>query len=339
VANSHSERLVHLDGATGLQHRASVGFRCRFIERSSVDDRVTAQLRRSAIAGPAIADCRARAERIPHIDHRLAKRAEPGSPCLHLLFLRFWGLGHLPAGVQVQEFRYRLLLWCWSANPLLADADWRHRYHVQTAAKSTTMQDNRAVPSDLRLSDLPTAVRAEYRRIFTERRDDLLAVSFNAVLVTICWFLLPAGIQDWLFTLHGALAFPYFLEMWMLADAPATNVAGRDSVRALPQLQDPTALRLWLRAKHIVLWSFVGPVCALVTVVIGIVQHRYAAGAAVAITLLFLPLAVLSVAAWVGLWLPYHPQKLLWRWQHAPTGAPRCFAGPFLYSFHSSWCR
>jgi hypothetical protein len=178
------------------------------------------------------------------------------------------------------------------------------------------MQDNRAVPSDLRLSDLSTAVRAEYRRIFTERHDDLLAVSFNAVLVTICWFLLPAGIQDWLFTLHGALAFPYFLEMWMLADAPATNVAGRDSVRALPQLQDPTALRLWLRAKHIVLWSFVGPVCALVAVVIGTVQHRYAAGAAVAITLLFLPLAVLSVAAWVGLWLPYHPQKLLWRWQH-----------------------
>jgi hypothetical protein len=24
----------------------------------------------------------------------------------------------------------------------------------------------------------------------------------------------------------------------------------------------------------------------------------------------------LSVAAWVGLWLPYHPQKLLWRWRH-----------------------
>jgi hypothetical protein len=178
------------------------------------------------------------------------------------------------------------------------------------------MQDNRAVPSDLRLSDLSAAVRAEYRRIFTERRDDLLAVSFNAVLVTLCWLLLPDSIQDWLFTLHGALAFPYFLEMWMLADAPATNVAGRDAVRALPQLQDPAALRLWLRAKHIVLWSLVGPVCALVAAVIGIVQQRYTAGAAVAITLLFLPLGVLSVASWMGLWLPYHPQKLLWRWQH-----------------------
>jgi hypothetical protein len=178
------------------------------------------------------------------------------------------------------------------------------------------MQDNRAVPSDLRLSDLSAAVRAEYRRIFVERRDDLLAVGFNAVLVTLCWLLLPDSIQDWLFTLHGALAFPYFLEMWMLADAPATNVAGRDAAGALPQLRDPAALRLWLRAKHIVLWSLVGPVCALVAVVIGVVQQRYTASAAVAITLLFLPLGVLSVASWVGLWLPYHPQKLLWRWQH-----------------------
>jgi hypothetical protein len=91
---------------------------------------------------------------------------------------------------------------------------------------------------------------------------------------------------------------------------------GRDAVRAVAYLRDPAALRLWLRAKHLVLCSLVGPVCALVAVVIGIVQHRYTAGAAVAITLLFLPLGVLSVAAWIGLWVPYRPQKLLWRWQH-----------------------
>ena len=136
------------------------------------------------------------------------------------------------------------------------------------------------------------------------------------MLVTICWFLLPDSIRNWLFTLHGALAFPYVLEMWMLGDTPATNVAGRDAVRAVAQLHDPAALRVWLRAKHLVLASFVGPTAALVAVVIGIVQQRYEAAAAVAITLLFLPLGVLSVAAWVGLWLPYHPQKLLWRWRH-----------------------
>jgi hypothetical protein len=178
------------------------------------------------------------------------------------------------------------------------------------------MQDNRAVPSDLSLSDLSTAVAAEYQRILTERRDDLVAISFNGLLVTFCWLLLPTNILNWLFTLHGALAFPYFLAMWMLGDTPATNVAGRDAVRAAAQLHDPAALRIWLRAKHIVMWSFVGPIAAIVAIVIGAVQHRYDAAAAVAITLLFLPLGVLSLAAWVGLWLPYHPQKLLWRWQH-----------------------
>jgi hypothetical protein len=194
--------------------------------------------------------------------------------------------------------------------------EWRHPYDVQTEAKSTAMQDNRAVPSDLSLSDLSTAVGVEYQRILTERRDDLVAISFNGLLVTFCWLLLPTNILNWLFTLHGALAFPYFLEMWMLGDTPATNVAGRDAVRAAAQLHDPAALRIWLRAKHIVMWSFVGPIAAIVAIVIGAVQHRYEAAAAVAITLLFLPLGVLSLAAWVGLWLPYHPQKLLWRWQH-----------------------
>ena len=70
----------------------------------------------------------------------------------------------------------------------------------------------------------------------------LIAVGFNALLVTICWFLLPDKIVNWLFTLHGPLAFPYFLEMWMLGDTPATNVAGRDAVRAAQQLHDPAAI-------------------------------------------------------------------------------------------------
>ena len=92
--------------------------------------------------------------------------------------------------------------------------------------------------SELSLTDVSTAVRSEYRRIFTERRDDLIAVGFNAGLVTICWFLLPDSIRNWLFTLHGALAFPFVLEMWMLGDTPATNVAGRDAVRAVSQMQE-----------------------------------------------------------------------------------------------------
>jgi hypothetical protein len=193
-------------------------------------------------------------------------------------------------------------------------------YDVRSAPKSTptlsSIEHNRAVPSQPDLTDLSAAIKSEYRRIFTERRDDLIAVGFNAMLVTFCWYLLPGSIVNWLFTLHGPLAFPYVLEMWMLGDTPATNVAGRDAVRAAQQLHNPAALRLWLRAKHIVMWSFVGPVGAIVAIVIGVVQHRHDDAAAAATVLLFLPLGVLSVAAWIGIWMPYHPQKLLWRWRH-----------------------
>jgi hypothetical protein len=64
------------------------------------------------------------------------------------------------------------------------------------------------------------------------------------------------------------------------------------------------------------MWSFVGPVGAIVAIVIGLVHDRYDDAAAAATVLLFLPLGVLSVAAWIGIWMPYHPQKLLWRWRH-----------------------
>src|SRR3954463_7002589 len=89
---------------------------------------------------------------------------------------------------------------------------------IQMDGTPSLMHHNQAVASQLDLTDLSTAIRSEYARIFTERRDDLIAVGCNALLVTICWFLLPDKIVNWLFTLHGPLAFPYFLEMWMLGD-------------------------------------------------------------------------------------------------------------------------
>ena len=170
--------------------------------------------------------------------------------------------------------------------------------------------------SEVKRQSTSSAIKAEYKRILTIRRDDLVAVVVNAGLVTMCWFLLPDTALNWLFALHGALAFAYVLEMWMLADTPATNVLGRDPDRALSLLRDPTAMRQWLRAKHIALWTFVGPPCAVVALVIGIARGQYMQAVAVALILLSLPLGVLSVAAWIGIWLPYHPRGLLWRWRH-----------------------
>jgi hypothetical protein len=176
--------------------------------------------------------------------------------------------------------------------------------------------ENLAVTSEVERQSTSSAIKAEYKRMLTIRRDDLVAVAVNAGLVTICWFLLPDTALNWLFALHGALAFAYVLEMWMLADAPATNVLGRDPDRALSLLQDPAAMRQWLRAKHIALWTFVGPPCAVVALVIGIARGQYMQAVAVALIVLSLPLGVLSIAAWIGIWLPYHPRGLLWRWRH-----------------------
>ena len=175
---------------------------------------------------------------------------------------------------------------------------------------------SKAVTSDVSRPSTSSAIKAEYARVLTVRKDDLIAVAINAALVTICWFLLPDSARNWLFALQGALAFAYVLEMWMLGDTPATNILGRDRDRALALLRDPAAMRQWLRAKHVALWTFVGPPCAVVALVIGIVRGEFMTGLAVALILLTLPLGVLSVAAWVGIWLPYHPQSLAWRWRH-----------------------
>ena len=58
------------------------------------------------------------------------------------------------------------------------------------------------MPTKLRASDVFAAIKAEYRRIFTERRDDLIAVSFNAALVDD--LLVLAARQDHELAVHAA---------------------------------------------------------------------------------------------------------------------------------------
>jgi hypothetical protein len=96
-----------------------------------------------------------------------------------------------------------------------------------------------------------------------------LVVVANATLTCIGWFLLPPAARDWLFKLHGPLAFPVVLESWMLADVPATNVLGEDASGAVSVLLDRKALLDFLDAKRVALWAFVAPICALLALVIG----------------------------------------------------------------------
>jgi hypothetical protein len=138
----------------------------------------------------------------------------------------------------------------------------------------------------------------------------------NAALTCIGWFLLPGQARNWLFNLHGPLAFPVVLESWMLADVPATNVLGEDAPGAMNVLTDRLALRQFLNAKRVALWLFVAPVCALLALVIGFNRHTYISALSTAGLLLLFPFGVLGISALFGIALPYRQRPLRWRWEN-----------------------
>jgi hypothetical protein len=165
-------------------------------------------------------------------------------------------------------------------------------------------------------STFPDAFRAELRRAFRPPYEDPAVVVLNGALVTAAWLWLPLTLQDLLFTLHGALAFPVVLATWMLADVPATNVLGTDAERTLAAIDDPAALRRLILAKNAVLWLLVAPVSSLVAIGIGIDRDRWSTTAITVVGILVVPIGSLGIAAWLGIYFPYHPLALADRWAH-----------------------
>ncbi len=166
-----------------------------------------------------------------------------------------------------------------------------------------------------------SAFRAELVRAFSAPFEAPIVVTVNAVLVSVAWFFLPIPLQDLLFTLHGELAFPLALATWMLADVPATNVLGSDAVRARSALDDPDALKRLLYAKNAVLWLLVAPASALVALGIGFARSDWATTTVTIIGILVVPIGSLGIAAWLGIWFPYHTLSLADRWAHRrPAG-------------------
>jgi hypothetical protein len=167
---------------------------------------------------------------------------------------------------------------------------------------------------------LPTtwqeAVREEWRRAWRTPYETPIVVAVNGLLVIGAWFLLPTAATDWLFVIHGVNWFPVALASWMFSDVPATNVMAPDRERTAPALADPPMLRRLLYAKNAVLWFFVAPVCTVVAVILAAHDSsaRDAIGSIVMIAVL--PLGALGISAWVGMWWPYHPRPLRWRWEH-----------------------
>ncbi len=163
---------------------------------------------------------------------------------------------------------------------------------------------------------LGAAVAAAYRRAFRPPFEIPGALLVNAVLMTSAWFLLPPAAHDWMFALHGPLAFPVIMASWMLGDTPSTNVAGLDTDIALAVVGDPDAFRRWLTARSIVLSSLVGVPCALIALVMGFQGQPVVKVAAACVVIATIPFGILPIASWLGLLLPYQLRPLRWRWAH-----------------------
>jgi hypothetical protein len=173
----------------------------------------------------------------------------------------------------------------------------------------TTENQPAALPASL-----GQAVHAEFGRALDPPYEVPSVVVGNGALMILLWVLLPAAAVDAVFTLHGPLAFALVLATWMYSDVPATNLLGGDAVRSVAALPDPAMLRrLWL-AKNIVVWAHVTPLCTVAAVVIGVDEGRLTTTLLSVVWIAVVPLGALGFAAWLGIWLPYHPVPLRYRW-------------------------
>ena len=163
---------------------------------------------------------------------------------------------------------------------------------------------------------LAVAVRAELQEALRPPYTVLLVVVFNGLLMAAAWFLLPTKWFDWLFTLHGPLAFAMVLAGWMYSDVPATNVLAPDRDRILAAFDRPEMLRRLLYAKNLALWCFVAPFCTVVAIIIGAVHHDWPPTLVSITAIAIVPFGTLGVACWVGILWPYHPRELRFRWEH-----------------------
>lgn len=158
-------------------------------------------------------------------------------------------------------------------------------------------------------------VRAELRRLFRAPQMELRIVALNALMVCVGWFVLPAGLKDWLFdNLHGPIAFVIVLETWMIGDVTSTNLLAHDPPAALDAL-NADGIRHLVRVKIAALATVLGPVSALAALIIGFQHDRTPMALVLTPLFLSLPYAAIAVASWLGVVLPYRPRPLMWRWE------------------------
>jgi hypothetical protein len=171
------------------------------------------------------------------------------------------------------------------------------------------------------------AVRSEFRRCFQRPYETPIVVAANAALMLFAWYLIPFGLRDFFFRLHGSLALPMVLAVWMYSDVPATNVIAPDRRRMLAALEEPDELRLLWSAKNVALWLLVSPVCLLVATFVIASSGNWRSGLPTMVWIAIVPFGALGIAGWLGIVAPYHPiplrtramnrrpwRHMIWRW-------------------------
>ncbi|WP_319460724.1 hypothetical protein [Micromonospora sp. RTP1Z1] len=156
----------------------------------------------------------------------------------------------------------------------------------------------------------------ELRRALHKPFEVPIIVATNGTTMTLAWFFLPPSLINLLFTFHGPLAFPMVLAGWMYSDVPATNLLGSDARRSSRMLGDRTALRHSQRAKNLVLWLLVSPLAAVIAIAVGMHDKRPLVTVFTVLWIAVVPLGALGVAAWLGVFFPYHAVPLKQRWTH-----------------------
>jgi hypothetical protein len=163
-------------------------------------------------------------------------------------------------------------------------------------------------------ANLRQPLAAELRRATHPPYEAPVVVMINGLLLLGCWTLLPASVVGELFRFHGPLAFGMVLAVWMYSDVPATNLLGADADRSIPALADRAALRRMWYAKNLVLWLLATPPCVVVAVLIGVHEQAPLFTVLTVLWIAVVPLGALGFANWLGIWFPYHPLPLRYRW-------------------------
>ena len=156
------------------------------------------------------------------------------------------------------------------------------------------------------------ALGYEYARVFHPPFETLMVVALNAAIMSSAWFFLPPSLSSLVFSQHGSLAFAFILSSWMYSDVPATNVLAPDSERIMAAIDQPETLHRILRARRLVLWTIVAPVCLVISFVNGFGIADIYSSVAIGV----IPLGVLAISAWAGILFPYHPIPIRYRWRH-----------------------